>query len=61
MLHHLFLHMTIINMSSPCGRALLRPGVIINSERIPGAAPMLVLTRCRNTKPLDRLAANRDV
>lgn len=46
--------------SSPCGRALLRPGVIMNCRRTPAAAAVAVLKlpRCRNTEPLDPLAAN---
>lgn len=42
----------------PCGRALLRPGVIMNCERTLGVAVALRLPRCRNTEPLELLAAN---
>ena len=42
----------------PCGRALLRPGVIMNCDRTPGVALALWLARCRNTEPLELLAAN---
>lgn len=50
-------YMSVSNSSdSPCGRTLLRPSVIMNSDRTPGGA----LVR-RNTEPLDLSAANSTV
>lgn len=42
-----------------CGRALLRPGVIMNCERTPGVGvKVLRLPFCRNREPLVLLAAS---
>lgn len=57
----------------PCGRILLSPGVIMNCDRTPGEVvvevgeveeeedPLVPPPRCRNTDPLDLLAATSAV